>query len=54
MNTGVGLRLNLGFTILRLDMGLKTYDPSIKSWIGPGRWFKNDNYTIQFGIEYPF
>lgn len=54
MNTGVGLRLNLGFTILRLDMGLKTYDPSIKSWIGPDRWFKNDNYTIQFGIEYPF
>lgn len=54
MSTGAGLRLNLGFTILRLDMGLKTYDPSIKSWIGPNKWFRNDNYTIQFGIEYPF
>lgn len=54
MNTGFGLRLNLGFTILRLDMGLKTYDPSTNKWTGPGKWFRNNNYTIQFGIDYPF
>ena len=51
---GFGLRLNLGFALLRLDCGLKIYDPSMKLWMGPDRWFKKDNYGIQFGVGYPF
>ena len=51
---GFGLRLNLGFALLRLDCGLKIYDPSMKLWMGPDKWFKKDNYGIQFGVGYPF
>ena len=53
-NWGVGLRLNLGFALLRLDMGLKIYDPPTFSWIGPNMWLKKGNYGIQFGVGYPF
>ena len=53
-NWGFGLRLNLGFALLRLDCGLKIYDPAAHLWSGPGRWFKKDNYGIQFGVGYPF
>ena len=51
---GFGLRLNLDFALLRLDCGVKIYDPSMHLWTGPERWFKKDNYGIQFGIGYPF
>lgn len=51
---GLGLRLNLGFALLRLDCGIKIYDPSMNLWIDPDRWLKKDNYGIQFGIGYPF
>lgn len=51
---GVGLRLNLGFALLRLDCGLKIYDPPSNMWMGPKQWFKKGNYGIQFGVGYPF
>lgn len=51
---GAGLRLNLGFAILRLDCGVKLKDPSVSSWYGPDKWFKKKNYGIQFGVGYPF
>lgn len=54
LDWGFGLRLDLNFALLRLDMGFKTRDPSISSWIGPDKWFKSDNYEISFGIGYPF
>ena len=51
---GVGVRLNLGFALLRLDMGMKLYDPSQGIWIAPNSWLKGSNYALQFGVGYPF
>ena len=54
VNWGAGLRLNLDFVILRLDLGVVAHDPLKKSWIGPANWFKPDTYSVQFGVGYPF
>ncbi len=51
---GLGLRLNLDFVLLRLDWGLKIYDPPTNKWMGPDDWFRKGNYGIQFGVGYPF
>lgn len=51
---GLGLRLNLGFALLRVDWGLKIYDPPTDMWMGPQQWFKKGNYGLQFGVGYPF
>ena len=55
-NWGVGLRVDLNFLILRLDMGIKIYDPSLdtKNWRGPSDWIRKDGYSIHFGVGYPF
>ena len=55
-NWGFGLRMNLGFIILRLDMGIKLYDPSqdTDNWYGPDRWLKRGSYALHFGVGYPF
>lgn len=53
-NWGTGVRLNLDFLVLRLDLGMVAYDPRKSSWIGPKNWFKQDTYTLQFGVGYPF
>ena len=54
-NWGVGLRLNFGFMLLRLDLGLKVHDPAREmKWIGPDQWFKRDGYALHFGVGYPF
>lgn len=53
-NTGLGLRLDLQFAIIRLDWGVKLYDPS--SAAGK-RWrlsAKGYNTTFNFAIGYPF
>lgn len=51
---GIGVRLNLGFALMRLDAGFKIHEPAEKCWFGPGSWFKKGNYGIQFGVGYPF
>ena len=54
-NWGVGVRLNLGFLLLRVDMGMKIHDPSrVQKWVSPAKWFKRDNYALHFGVGYPF
>ena len=51
---GTGIRINLGFTLIRLDVGFQTFSPELGHWLGPRHWFKEKGYTIQFGIDYPF
>ena len=54
---GLGLRINLDFILLRLDLGIKVYDPSKSAetrWIGPSEWLKSDNMALHFGVGYPF
>ncbi|MEN6619780.1 MAG: BamA/TamA family outer membrane protein [Rikenellaceae bacterium] len=53
-NWGTGLRLNLNFVILRLDLGMIAYDPTLKYWVGTKDWFKPNTFSLQFGIGYPF
>ena len=54
IGTGVGLRYDLSFILLRLDLGFKTYEPYLPAG---NKWFKNYNlaHTVyNFGISYPF
>ena len=54
-NWGVGLRLNFGFLLLRLDMGMKVHDPAREiKWVAPNQWLKKDGYALHFGVGYPF
>lgn len=52
--TGVGLRYDFGFFVLRFDVGFKTYDPALPEG---ARWFKDYNFrnsVFNIGINYPF
>ncbi|MFR9649196.1 MAG: BamA/TamA family outer membrane protein [Rikenellaceae bacterium] len=53
-NTGVGLRLDVQFVILRLDWGLQLYNPNLEAsqrWIGFPKWKYS---ALNFGVGYPF
>jgi hypothetical protein len=52
--SGLGLRYDFGFFVLRFDVGFKTYDPALP--LG-ARWFKEYNFknsVLNIGINYPF
>jgi outer membrane protein assembly factor BamA len=54
LGSGVGLRYDFSFFVLRFDVGFKTYDPSYD--LG-NRWFKDynlNNAVFNIGINYPF
>ena len=51
---GLGIRLNLEFVLLRLDMGLALRDPHQRKWTPVSQWFKPGTTAIQFGVGYPF
>ena len=54
LDFGLGLRLDLDFAVIRLDLGFKTYNPATSEWTGPDKWLKKDNFEFSFGIGYPF
>lgn len=54
LNWGFGLRMDFGMLLVRLDLGIKTYNPSSQQWCGPSMWFKKGGYALHFGIGYPF
>lgn len=51
---GPGLRMDFGLLLVRLDLGLKEYDPVTMEWKAPGDWFRKDGFSLHFGIGYPF
>lgn len=54
LGTGFGIRYDLGFFAVRVDIGFKTYNPALE--IGD-RWFTQYNFAnsvFNFGINYPF
>ena len=54
-NWGIGIRLDLNFLLLRLDMGMRIHDPARESrWVRPDQWLERDGYAIHFGVGYPF
>jgi outer membrane protein assembly factor BamA len=68
LGTGTGIRMNLGFFILRFDLGIKVYDPGVHvppvnnptliipdyHWIPFDRKYIRNDFTFHFGIGYPF
>lgn len=54
LNTGLGLRLDIQFVVIRFDWGLKLREPSEQVWYGPKQWFSKGGNAFQFGIGYPF
>jgi hypothetical protein len=56
LGIGAGLRFDFSFFVFRFDFGFRQYDPAISDgskWLG---WsgFKEENWTFNFGIGYPF
>ncbi len=54
VGSGLGLRYDFNFFVLRFDVGFKTYDPSQNEG---ERWFKDYNFrnaVYNIGINYPF
>ncbi|MHC5308817.1 translocation and assembly module lipoprotein TamL [Myroides sp. LJL116] len=52
--TGFGIRYDFSFFVFRLDMGFKTFNPSIET---QRKWFQEFNFkesVINVGINYPF
>lgn len=57
IGTGSGLRADLNFIILRLDLGFKLKDPSLDSgsrWLRGSDFFRGSNITYNIGLGYPF
>jgi outer membrane protein assembly factor BamA len=53
IGSGFGLRYDLSFFVIRVDLGFKTFEPGLDG----GKWFKNYNFAnvvYNFGINYPF
>lgn len=50
---GFGLRVDLTFILVRLDLGLQMHDPSY-GWVYGNDWLKGRRRAIHFGVGYPF
>lgn len=51
--SGFGLRYDIDFFVIRMDLGFKTYNPGNER----SKWFKDYNFSnviFNFGINYPF
>lgn len=53
LDWGVGLRLDFGLILIRVDWGMQLYDPARQSWCRPAEWFDGHS-AVNFGIGYPF
>lgn len=53
IGTGFGMRYDLSFILIRIDVGCKTYEPYLDT---KDKWFQNyfSKRVINFGISYPF
>ena len=54
---GMGMRVNLDFILVRIDLGLKIYEPcrpAGERLIGPEQWLQSGNFALHFGVGYPF
>lgn len=53
-NTGIGLRLDITFAVLRLDWGIQLHNPNNPEGQRWMRHFKWKNTALNFGVGYPF
>jgi outer membrane protein assembly factor BamA len=58
IGTGLGMRFDLNFVLLRADVGIKVRDPALQidpKWIRLGRPYNiREDFTFMVGIGYPF
>ena len=57
VGTGFGLRFDLSFSVIRLDIGLKMHDPEFESgnrWLPGNRNISNNTLSWNIAIGYPF
>ena len=54
MSWGAGLRLDFGLLLVRVDLGIKGYDPEVQRWLSPAEWITRDGMAVHLGIGYPF
>lgn len=57
VGTGYGIRLDFSYFIFRIDLGVKTLDPSANKgerWILGNRSLTGDDFVWNFAIGYPF
>ena len=57
IGTGFGLRFDFKFLVLRFDIGIPVYNPSLTgsdAWFESFKPFKLNKFTLNFGIGYPF
>ncbi len=54
VDAGLGLRMNLDFVIVRLDLGMIMRDPVARRWVPLNEWLSKDKFSVQFGVGYPF
>lgn len=57
LDWGLGIRLNLGLILVRVDSGFRIHDPGQPEgarWLGPKAWFTGGAYAVHFGVGYPF
>lgn len=53
-NTGLGLRIDATFVVLRFDLGIQLHNPGMpegERWIHNFKW---SNMALNFGVGYPF
>ncbi len=53
-NTGLGIRIDIKFAILRLDWGLQLHNPNLphsRRWLRTFHWSRT---ALNFGVGYPF
>jgi outer membrane protein assembly factor BamA len=57
LGTGLGLRFDFSFFILRFDFGMPLYDPAFPEndrWLSTFDELNLNDFTLNFGIGYPF
>ncbi len=57
VGSGFGTRFDFSYLLIRFDFGIKLRDPGIQNgnkWIIANRPFKLSDFTVQFGLGYPF
>lgn len=54
LNWGVGLRADFDLILVRLDLGIQTYDPRKQHLVSPIDWLLDGAMALHFGIGLPF
>lgn len=53
LDLGLGVRLDFDLILIRFDLGMQLYDPSLQEWMGMNDWVTGKS-AFHFGIGYPF